>query len=175
MALQALHEHYWPGDGTGPVVIPTEAGYAAWQASVIATALSLCLAMTGAPIGLAFSPVPPDLIWKKRWRRARRWMMRHLVSERVWVLWRVARLLWSPAYVRARSAVRVIAVAPGFNEGDRRGWEQVGQIMGAVPGIGENLYRSLAAQLEYGEVPHRQKHQRTTVLELAYWALKGRG
>lgn len=177
MALQALQSIYWPGDGQVNAVPVTTTQYPAWQAAVTAGALVLA-AIAGMPMPLAVATVtqasgertPLERLVKRGWQVST--PLRRRVPDRWWLLLRLVRVLWSPEFDRARAAVRQVAVTPGMRES--RMWGAIGQRAGAVPGVGENVFRHLLALEHYGAAPGRQGHVRDTALQLAYLALKDR-
>jgi hypothetical protein len=149
-------------------------GYAGWQAAVTAGLLVVAWALPTAwpAVLLATAPVTPPVTrpkWLRRWLRR----LERALPERLWLTWRLLRLVWSPTYALARSAVRQAATAEGFR--DKGGWAQVAQRMGRVAGVSENVWRHLAAVESFGQVPVRTGHLRGAALELAYLALKERG
>jgi hypothetical protein len=155
VALQALHEIFWPGDGVGPAPPPPGQGYT-----------------NAAVIGCFVPYVPLSRRTRKvilqRWNAVLRW-----VPERIWLLWRLYKLVYSPDYTRAMDAVRLVARTPGMRE--QKMWGEIGQRLYVVPGARENFYRRLKAEELYGTYQHRKRHEMNTALEIAYLTLKERG
>jgi hypothetical protein len=177
VALQALHEHFWPGDGVGPEPpAPSQPGYAGWEGAVIAMAVLFAVSVWHPPSAVLFAtllPIKTERAWPKWLRRLGRRVERAL-PEVLWLLWQVARLAFSPEYARARAAVRGVATIAGFRS-DRAAWADLGRRASRAAGYGENIYRHMAAVEAFGETPHKAGHARNACLELAYLALKQRG
>lgn len=174
MALQALGSLYWPGDGVGPGPVVPKPGYASWQAAVVPCLLFGLASLTATP-GLLCAvvvPMPTRYRWP-RWLRILGHKVRLAIPERLWLLWRVACVLWSPAYVQAHQAVRAVAITPHMRE--KHMWGEIGHRAAMVHGRGENVFRALLAVEAYGATPHTTGHLRNTLIELAYLALKERG
>lgn len=147
--------------------------------SVITGSCMLLAAIAGVPMPLALATVAQATTRERPWwqrleKRCWQWSTpyRKRIPDRWWLLWRLARLLWSPEFERARQAVRQVAVTPGMRES--RMWGAIGNRAGATPGLGENVFRHLLALEHYGPVAPRQGHVRDAALELAYLALKER-
>ena len=155
MALQALHEIYWPGDGAAPPPPPPSQGYS--SAAVIG-----CFAL--------YLPLSRRArkVLTQRWNALLRY-----VPERVWLLYRLVRLIFSPEYARAQTAVRLTARYPGMR--DKAMWSEIGQRLYVVPGARENFFRRLKAEELYGTYDQRQRHVMNAAIELAYYTLKERG
>jgi hypothetical protein len=177
VALQALHEHFWPGDGVGPAPPPpSQPGYAGWEGAVVATLLLFALSAfhpASAVVAATLFPLHAGRVWPKWLRRLGRRLER-AVPEALWLLWQLARLLFSPEYARARAAVRQAATRAGFAS-DRAAWADLGRRASKVAGYGEIVYRHMAAVEAFGATPHKAAHARNACLELAYLALKERG
>jgi hypothetical protein len=154
VALQAFHSFYWAGDGAAPPPV-TNQGYT--NAAVIG-----CFALY-----LPISRRTRKVI-TQRWNALLRY-----IPERVWLLWRLARLIFSPEFARAQEAVRLTARTPGMR--DKKIWSEIGQRLYVVPGARENFYRRLKAEELYGTYEPRQRHTMNAAIELAYYALKERG
>lgn len=179
MASAYMFSHYWPGDGVGGTPPPaTGSGYSPLHYGLTAGVVVLwwLVALLQPPVGawaLAALPLPWPVLrsWLlAAWARLRPWVWRHC-SLRVRLLWVVADLLYrDDAFTRACLAVQHVAVEPGMRE--RRVWGEIGQRVGQVPGVGENVFRHLAATEYFGAQPFGRLHHRNLLLELAYVALK---
>lgn len=106
--------------------------------------------------------------FRDKWRRIRR---ANRLGERLYTLWRVAVLLFSPSYERARQAVRSTAIEPDIRDKHVSGlfWAR------HMPLSRENLTRHMLATERFGVAPLGARHYRNLLLELAYFALKERG
>ena len=105
-------------------------------------------------------------IWWRFWRK-------NQLGERLWLLFRLILLLFSPSYAKARRAVRETAVTPHMR--DKQTWGMFWSTHSSQPGLQENLSRHLLATDKFGPVPFALRHLRNVSLELAYFALKERG
>lgn len=84
------------------------------------------------------------------------------------LLYRVMRLIFSPAFHSTFDVVREVAHTPNMNNG--KAWGEIGRYMGQVPGVGENVYRKLLADQKLGEKVERV--ERDLLIQLAYYGYK---
>ncbi|MDR5698150.1 MAG: hypothetical protein QN123_14375 [Armatimonadota bacterium] len=117
--------------------------------------------------------------WARQWKGLRRFWheVGRRIPERLWLLWVVATLIFSPDWWSARYAVRKVAREPGFS--GERGLEYLRQAV-LYPGAFENIFRnqeaSLWMRLHAAERGRRIRGWRRELLvELAYLALRERG
>lgn len=180
MASAYMFSHYWPGDGVGGSTPPPSTGTGYSRAAAFAVGgtsafLFLLAALYQPAFGVFWAGVAP-----LPWPLLRSWVWAGLcasaraswpyLSLRWRVLWRVVQVLYSPEFESARDAVQQVAVAPDMRT--RKVWGEIGQRVGRVPGIGENVFRHLAATERMPPKPFGRLHERNLALELAHLALK---
>lgn len=157
MALRQFASLFWPGDGVeAEAPAPGSTGY------------------TNAAVIGSFALTLPPGVWVRLCATLLRWWIityRHYVPERLYILARVVKLLWSKDYQRARGAVRSVAVSGLSN---RKLWGEIGNRMGKSPHEAENVYRHFLALETFGEVAHQHRYERNATLELAWLAMRER-
>lgn len=174
MASAYMFSHYWPGDGitSGPSPSTNTGWFSAPSLGAAGIGFLWFLLLFMQP-GLAAVPpfLPGDLrpwLWRMlTWAVTRMWPWLPL---RWRLVWRVILVLHSPGFERARTAVQTVAVTPGMRT--KHVWGEIGQRVGQLPGVGENVFRHLRATELMGEPVFGQMHLRNLALELAHLALK---
>lgn len=149
MASGYMFSHYWPGDGAGGEPPAAAGGYPAWQAGIV--------------VGMNFVPLDP--YWKawfwEKWERFLRWL-----PLRVWMLIYFLRAWFSPDLEGAVDVVVDVAHDPSTRNLDS--WTLINRKTVSNPQWGENMYRALAARVEFGS----GEPEAALLLELAYLAYK---
>lgn len=157
MALQALHEMYWPGDGVVNEVVVASV-YPHWQVVVLYSTLG-------------FIPFTLPRWFRNRLETLWAWIYRH-VPERFYLLLRLWQLCHGPQWDMARQAVRMVAQTPGMS--DKRAWGEIGWRAGQNPNVGQNVMRLLHGIDLAGGGIHKRRNELNVRLELAWLAYKDR-
>jgi hypothetical protein len=154
MASVYMFSHYWPGDGAGGGVVAEAGQYPAWQAGVV--------------IGsFPYLALPPALLrrWRKRIRGWAEKAYRRLPTTVVMLpfLWQLIR---SDDFRKAYRIVRKISHDPSTR--NLCHWTEVNRLTATQPQWTENMYRGLAARIEFGS----HEPIASLLIELAYLAYK---